>query len=114
MIGHSSGEIAAAYAASAITQDAAILIAYYRGQATKAYQQPGRMVAIGLKKECVQQSLEPGVCIACENSPQNVVISGDPDGINRTVDLIKNEHPDTFIGHLNVETAYHSRESYQT
>ncbi|CAI7578745.1 unnamed protein product [Penicillium pancosmium] len=108
VIGHSSGEIAAAYAASAITQDAAILIAYYRGQATKTYQRPGKMVAIGLSKDSVQQYLEPGVCVACENSPQNVVISGDPDAITRTVDLIKNEHPDTFTGHLNVETAYHS------
>lgn len=70
------------------------------------------MVAIGLKKEIVQHFLELGVCVACENSPQNVVISGDQDAIAHTVDLIKSEHPDAFIGYLNVETAYHSREYF--
>jgi acyl transferase domain-containing protein len=111
VIGHSSGEIAAAYAAEAITENAAILIAYYRGQATQACQRPGRMVAIGLERQIVQRHLEPDVCIACENSPQNVVISGDENTIDRTVDLIKNEHPDAFIAYLDVETAYHSCES---
>ena len=37
VVGHSSGEIAAAYAAQAIAAEDAIMIAYYRGQVTRSF-----------------------------------------------------------------------------
>ena len=48
-VGHSSGEIAAAYAAGVHTAEEAIIMAYYRGQVLASHQTPGRMLAVGLQ-----------------------------------------------------------------
>ena len=49
VVGHSSGEIAAHYAAGALSLAEAITVAYYRGFATKkTTKQTGAMAAIGL------------------------------------------------------------------
>ncbi|GLI78239.1 type I iterative PKS [Penicillium ochrochloron] len=77
VVGHSSGEIAAAYAAGAITAEDAIKIAYFRGQVSKMLKTEGGMAAVGLSRNLVADYLEDGVIIACENSPENVTISGD-------------------------------------
>jgi acyl transferase domain-containing protein/NADPH:quinone reductase-like Zn-dependent oxidoreductase len=78
-IGHSSGEIAAAYAAGAITETQAILAAYFRGVAVGKLTTRGTMLAVGLGPEEVEQYLEEGIRIACYNSPQSVTLSGDQD-----------------------------------
>lgn len=67
-VGHSSGEVGAAYAAGAITQDAAILVAYYRGQAMKTCTKKGSMAAVGMGRTEVSLYLKRGVVIGCENS----------------------------------------------
>ncbi|KAK6076363.1 KR domain-containing protein [Seiridium cupressi] len=76
-VGHSSGEIAAAYAAGAITDKQAILAAYFRGVAVDKLTQRGTMLAVGLGPEEAGPYLEPGIRIACYNSPQSVTLSGD-------------------------------------
>lgn len=108
VIGHSSGEMIAAYAAKSITAETAILIAYFRGQAS-SHSRPGGMAGIALSREVVSGLLEDGVVVACENSPQSVVISGDRDTLDRVLTRIAEEHPDVFTSHLDVTTAYHSR-----
>jgi acyl transferase domain-containing protein len=109
VVGHSSGEIAAAYAANAITAEAAIIVAYYRGQVTKLQNQPGSMAAVGLGRDHVVKYLVKGVTIACENSPQSVTLSGDTDKVTDVLASIKESSPDTFARQLRVEMAYHSR-----
>jgi acyl transferase domain-containing protein len=47
VIGHSSGEMAAAYAAGKLTRQEAIMAAYYRGVVSGYTGQPGGMAAIG-------------------------------------------------------------------
>ncbi|KAF9886514.1 hypothetical protein FE257_011421 [Aspergillus nanangensis] len=108
VIGHSSGEAAAAYAAQAITAEAAIITAYCRGQATKSHSKLGGMVAIGMSRDAVTPYLNKDVAVACENSPQSVVISGLSDALTKVLDRITDEQPDTYITRLGVETAYHS------
>ncbi|KAI1203321.1 hypothetical protein F5X97DRAFT_330342 [Nemania serpens] len=76
-VGHSSGEIAAAYAAGAITDEQAILAAYFRGVAVDQLTQRGTMLAVGLGPEEAAPYLEDGIRIACYNSPQSVTLSGD-------------------------------------
>jgi acyl transferase domain-containing protein len=110
VIGHSSGEMAAAYASRAISAEQAIVVAYYRGQVTTLQTKAGGMAAIGLGREAVLEFLEEGVMVACENSPQNVVISGEEDVLDRVLRLISEVQPDTFASRLNVEVAYHSRQ----
>jgi len=109
VVGHSSGEIAAAYAANAITADEAIIIAYYRGQVTKNGTRKGGMAAVGMGRETVMPYLVDGVVIACENSPNSVTLSGDEDILGKVLEHIKHDSADIFVRRLKVEMAYHSR-----
>lgn len=109
VVGHSSGEIAAAYAAKAITAEAAIIIAYYRGLVTKGKTQRGAMAAVGLGRDDVTDFLVDGVIIACENSPKSVTLSGDNDKLSLLLERLKCEKPEVFCRQLKVEMAYHSR-----
>ena len=110
VVGHSSGEIAAAYASKAITSQAAIMVAYYRGQATKLQTRLGGMAAVGIGRDSVAQYLIDGVVVACENSPSSVTLSGDREQLNEVTRRISAEQPEVFVRHLKVEMAYHSRE----
>lgn len=108
VVGHSSGEIAAAYTANAITATAAIIIAYYRGQATKNQKRPGGMLAVGMGKEAITPYLIEGVVVACVNSPNSVTLSGDEEPISKIAEAIKDKQPDVLIHRLKVGIAYHS------
>ncbi|EFE44178.1 polyketide synthase, putative [Trichophyton verrucosum HKI 0517] len=113
VIGHSSGEIAAAYSAGAITLESAIIISYYRGQVTKSISEndatpQGGMAAVGLSPEKVKRYLIDGVVIACENSPQSVTISGDSDKLDKVIAKIQSTEDDIFCRRLRVGVAYHS------
>ncbi|KAJ5652341.1 Acyl transferase/acyl hydrolase/lysophospholipase [Penicillium longicatenatum] len=112
VIGHSSGEIAAAYAARAITAKEAIIIAFFRGQVTKL-QVKGAMAAIGLSSESVQEYLQPGVVVACENSTKSVTIAGDCEAVELAMIKIKEAHPDILAKKLQVDKAYHSHHMTQ-
>jgi acyl transferase domain-containing protein len=108
VVGHSSGEIAAAYASGAISARSAIIIAYYRGKLAKELEGKGAMAAVGLSKDLVAPFLEESVVIACENSPQSVTLSGDSTAVDIVVDAIKRDRPDILCRRLPVSTAYHS------
>lgn len=107
-IGHSSGEIAAAYAAGSLNMHDAILLAYYRGAASKNQTRAGAMAAVGLAYDEVAKWLSPGVVIACENSPSSVTLSGDADAVKSVLSTLQEEHPDAFQRLLKVNKAYHS------
>jgi acyl transferase domain-containing protein len=109
VIGHSSGEIGAAYGAGSLTMEDAILLAYYRGASSKEQTRAGSMAAVGLAYDEVAKWLRPGVVIACENSPLSVTLSGDTDAINSVLSTLGKEHPDAFQRLLKVDKAYHSR-----
>ncbi|KAJ5783184.1 hypothetical protein N7457_004958 [Penicillium paradoxum] len=108
VVGHSSGEIAAAYATGAITAKEAITIAFYRGQVTKLQTKPGAMAAIGMGTESAQEYLQPGVVVACENSPKSVTLAGDSEAVEAVLAKIKDDHPDILARQLKVDKAYHS------
>ena len=109
VIGHSSGEIAAAYAAGALSMREAVIIAFYRGYVCSKPQKRGAMAAVGLGRADVQPYLIPGVRIACENSGKSVTLSGDVQPLEESVAAMKEDHPDTLVRKLQVEVAYHSR-----
>ena len=89
VVGHSSGEVAAAYAAGALSLADATHLVYHRATLQQRVAGSGRMLAIGLDRPGVEGLLgELGVAfrsgdhgraqveIACENSPANTVICG--------------------------------------
>ena len=110
MVGHSSGEIAAAYAAGAYGMKEALLISYYRGVATAELQKPGAMAAIGMSRAEVRAFLVGNTRLACENSSSSVTISGDLDDVETTLDRVIQMRPGVFARKLKVDRAYHSGE----
>ena len=90
-MGHSSGEIAAAYAAGFITAAEAILVAYYRGFAIDQSSGLGCMMAVGLgehdAKACIDATGTQGsIVAACLNSPSSTTLSGDESAVDRLLD----------------------------
>ncbi|USP74624.1 uncharacterized protein yc1106_01898 [Curvularia clavata] len=108
VLGHSSGEIAAAYVAGMISRRAAIVIAYYRGVVSQEIVRGGGMASIGLSWDEATKYLTEGVVIACNNSPSNVTISGDTTSVSEVVNAIQTQQPETFVRMLRVDVAYHS------
>lgn len=106
--GHSSGEIAAAYAAGAISLHTAIILSYYRGLAAKLHSEPGGMAVLDLGKAEVLPYLTNGVTVACENSPFSVTLSGAPDRLEESMRLVLADHPDCLCKRLPVKVAYNS------
>ena len=133
-VGHSSGEIGAAFAAGMISLRDAIVIAYYRGLvlADPLYPIPtknpqGSMCAVGMgQDECrsILQEFNGKVQLAAVNSPQSCTLSGDRDAIESINDLCKKRgrvcrllnvnkgiYSPLCYSHerLNLTIAYHSR-----
>ena len=113
--GHSSGEIAAAYAKGVIGREAAWAISYHRGRLSAnipglAPEVKGAMMATGLGAEAVQPYVDRvtdgKATVACKNSPSSTTISGDLSAIIQLEGLLKAEGH--FARRLVVETAYHS------
>jgi hybrid polyketide synthase/nonribosomal peptide synthetase ACE1 len=115
VVGHSSGEIAAAYAAGFLSGHDAIRIAYYRGLysrlAGSSSGQKGAMLAVGTSWEDAQdlinlRAFNGRLSIAAHNSSASVTISGDADAIVLAKKVFDEEKK--FARLLKVDTAYHS------
>ncbi|KAL4968488.1 type I polyketide synthase [Aspergillus stella-maris] len=109
-VGHSSGEIAAAYAAGLVTASEAIVAAYYRGKVVRDVHTNGAMMAVGLGAEAVEpflQGLEGRIVIACHNSPGGVTLSGDADAIEAVQQKLEAQGTFARIVKTNGK-AYHS------
>lgn len=111
VVGHSSGEIVAAYAAGLLDRTSAILAAFYRGRSTnngEAERDVG-MLALGLSAENASGFVEKhrgSAWIACFNSPYSVTVSGRL----RALEVIRDEVKAAghFARLLLVDCAYHS------
>ncbi|KAM7207245.1 hypothetical protein V8F20_002511 [Naviculisporaceae sp. PSN 640] len=110
VVGHSSGEIAAAVAAGLIMPDEAIKIAYYRGQGTKKFppKEPLGMLAVGVNVETVEKYMDPQskVQIAGYNSPSSLTLSGTAAALKSLEGRLKADGH--FARLLLVDAAYHS------
>ncbi|KAK6196628.1 putative secondary metabolism biosynthetic enzyme [Pestalotiopsis sp. IQ-011] len=107
-VGHSSGEIAGAYAAGALTYGEAIVIAHLRGKMVSTQKRAGSMAAVGMSWAATEKFLIPGVVIACDNSPTSVTISGDSEAVEAVMKGIRAVHPSALVRLLQVDKAYHS------
>ncbi|KAF2963728.1 hypothetical protein GQX73_g9837 [Xylaria multiplex] len=110
VIGHSSGEIAAAYAAGWIGAAEAISVAFCRGYIVTQNRQKGLMLAVGLGPEEIipyLQGYHGSVNIAAVNAPNSVTLSGNVESVTRlSADLEKDQ---VFNRKLKTgNNAYHS------
>ncbi|KAH6847804.1 hypothetical protein B0I37DRAFT_431626 [Chaetomium sp. MPI-CAGE-AT-0009] len=115
VLGHSSGEIAAAYAAGKISIRDAILISHYRGMgvhmAKGAKGAKGGMLAVGLSKgEAVELCASPRyldrLWVAASNAPSSITLSGDIDAVHEACKDLNSRQK--FARPVFVDTAYHS------
>ncbi|OLN85715.1 Lovastatin diketide synthase LovF 13 [Colletotrichum chlorophyti] len=116
VVGHSSGEIAAAYAATSITRESAWAISYHRGRTTSGLKRiapllKGAMCAVRMSySEAMQylarQEEHRDLAIACINSPNSVTISGQHDDVLWMRDDLKSSR--VLCKVLDVDIAYHS------
>ncbi|KAK4176933.1 Nonribosomal peptide synthetase 14 [Triangularia setosa] len=116
VVGHSSGEIGAAYSAGLMTAKDAIRVAYYRGVHAKLAASPnngakGAMMAVGTSPEdatsfCELEGFQGRIQVAALNSSSSITLSGDDEAIEEAVEIFKDEQK--FARRLKVDTAYHS------
>ncbi|KAK4171885.1 putative dual specificity polyketide synthase [Triangularia setosa] len=116
VVGHSSGEIGAAYAAGYLSDVDAIRVAYYRGQyarlaSNEATGQKGAMLAVGTSLEdakelCNLRAFSGRLTVAAHNSSASVTLSGDADAVILAKKVFDEEKK--FARLLKVDTAYHS------
>jgi acyl transferase domain-containing protein len=118
VVGHSSGEIAAAYAAGALSHQSACKVAFFRGQLAGRLRTeaaiPGAMLAVSIAASDLPKHMETfsvesdkhHVHVACFNSPTNVTLSGPSTAIHDLADYF-NQHG-IFAQVLRVGVAYHS------
>jgi len=115
VVGHSSGEIGAAYAAGFLSASDAIKIAYLRGLYASLAKgragEKGAMLAVGTSIEgaeelCNLPVLRGRIKLAATNSSSSVTLSGDLDAIFQAKAILDDKKQ--FARLLKVDTAYHS------
>lgn len=119
--GHSSGEIAAAYASHHLTHESAIRAAYLRGKfsalakTTEYNPVSGAMMAVAAGEEIVismckivtSSGKNGRLGVACINSPESVTVSGDETAVRELERMMELENG-IATRRLVVDTAYHS------
>lgn len=114
VLGHSSGEIAAAYAAGALSKATAIKISYYRSflaeRSKTLLSTAGAMLAVALGEEeidtYINQISAGRMAVACCNSPLSTTVSGDRGAIVKLQDSLNRFGTSSKL--LRIDTAYHS------
>ncbi len=109
IVGHSAGEIAAAYVAGALSLEDAVCVIYYRSSLQHRTTGMGKMVAVGISKEEAENAIaghEDLVSIAGINSPGAVTLAGDETALEKVLQPLRER--DVFCKYLRVEVPYHS------
>ncbi len=110
-MGHSVGEIAAAWAMGVLDLDSACRVIVARSAAQATTRGAGRMAAVGLGAQALQQrlqalGLEGQVAIAADNSPRNSTVSGTPQALQQLHEGLRADA--TAWRELGLDYAFHS------
>lgn len=125
VVGHSSGEVAAAYCAGLISHEAGMKVAWLRGQvsATVAGQEgrKGGMLAVSASGEALNERLagltQGKAIVGCLNSPKACTVSGDAAAVDELQEVLQRDQ--VTCTRLPMDVAYHSfhmetvREQYE-
>ncbi|GKZ67455.1 hypothetical protein AnigIFM50267_001845 [Aspergillus niger] len=123
VVGHSSGEIPAAYSTHAISRREAWRIAFYRGVWSSKLETNssvrGSMLAVALSQKQIltylnrisQEHALLRLMVACINSPNSITVSGDESQIQDLKSLL--EADQVFCRRLKVKVAYHSFQMHE-
>ncbi|WP_020542790.1 SDR family NAD(P)-dependent oxidoreductase [Nonomuraea coxensis] len=113
VVGHSLGEVAAAYVAGALTLPEAAAVVTARSALYRRLSGSGAMAVVGLPwgeaaAVAGEVAAEHGgrVCAAAANAPTTTVVSGDPDAVHALVERLRWE--DVFCRLVDADVAGHS------
>jgi acyl transferase domain-containing protein/thioesterase domain-containing protein len=109
VVGHSLGEVAAAYAAGTLSLEDAVRIVCHRGRIMGRLAGSGRMVQVALSKRELDRVLAASkwrLEIAAENAPNLCTLTGDSFGIERIVDEMQSRGVAVQV--LAGDSAFHS------
>ncbi len=108
VVGHSIGEVPAAYASGALTLEQAVLLIFHRSRIQFKATDKGRMLAAGLttaEATRLIQGRENKVSIAAVNGPAMVSLAGDTDVIEQISEEL--EKKDVFNRMLQINVPFH-------
>ena len=118
VVGHSLGEISAAWASGSLRLQKALQLVLFRSKLHEKCSSTGCMAAIGLSEEEARNMLQgiqmqTAVDVAVINSPGNVVLSGNRESIDYVENHVKHTLSGVFWKKLTTTRAYHSQEMEQ-
>jgi len=110
VVGHSVGEVAAAWACGALSLEAAVKVIYHRSLLQGETKGSGRMAAVGLDAASARSLLQDlglsqSVCLAGANSPRGVTVAGCEDGLARLEEALAVRG--LFYRRLDLDYAFH-------
>jgi acyl transferase domain-containing protein/NADPH:quinone reductase-like Zn-dependent oxidoreductase/SAM-dependent methyltransferase/acyl carrier protein len=109
VVGHSVGEVAAAYVAGALRLEDAVRVIVERGRCMDLASSRGRMLAVGLSADTVRPMLAAHgdrVSLAAVNSPRSITLSGTESALEELAKLFEKDQ--AFCRFLKVGYAFHS------
>ena len=114
--GHSVGEVAAAWAADALTLETAIEVIFHRSQLQGRTKGKGAMTAIGLGQDAamsllVDLGLWPALTIAGVNSTRGVTIAGNSEWLTQLEKHLADHK--IFQKRLDIDYAFHSQAMHE-
>ena len=111
VIGHSVGEVAAAYVAGIYTLEDAVTVIYHRSRLQNTTGGHGRMVAVGVSQQEAKKLIaghEQAIEVAVVNSPGMVTLAGDTEVLEEVVSVI--EKSGKFVRWLRIDYAFHTHQ----
>ncbi|MGQ0678279.1 MAG: type I polyketide synthase [Actinomycetota bacterium] len=111
VVGHSSGEVAAAYCSGALSLEDAVSVIYHRSRLMQRATGQGRMAAVGLTEADAQEAIAPyggRLEVAAVNAPGLTVIAGQTEALLEVLTELRGRR--LFCKDLGVDYAFHSRQ----
>jgi acyl transferase domain-containing protein/NADPH:quinone reductase-like Zn-dependent oxidoreductase/NAD(P)-dependent dehydrogenase (short-subunit alcohol dehydrogenase family)/acyl carrier protein len=111
VVGHSIGEVAAAYVSGALTLEQALRVSYHRSRLQQTQAGRGGMLAVGLSESEAMELIRDtalDVSVAAVNSMSSVTLAGTPEALQEIAAVM--ERRQVFHRLLKVEVAYHSQQ----
>ncbi|MGW4717165.1 SDR family NAD(P)-dependent oxidoreductase [Nocardia sp. NPDC004260] len=108
VVGHSVGEVTAAYVSGALSLRDALTVSYHRARLQATTAGTGGMLALGMSEREARELLArtESISIAAVNSPGAVTLAGDSQDLELLRDTLS--ATGTFARSLRVEVPYHS------
>ncbi len=109
VIGHSIGEVAAAYVSGALSFEGAVRVIFHRSRVQQQASGKGKMLAVGLPYHEAEQRIADyrgRVEVAALNGPESTALAGDPDALEEIRAELERDR--IFCRMLQVAVAFHS------